>query len=112
MCRDPDGPTSELYRLLPPRPRSELKEARDAALVPSARGQVAGEDSSEASSRRGTGFARSAARRILPWLGDVLTGVLIAVLAALIVNYLSGIHSASPGSQVTSHADAMASSRP
>jgi hypothetical protein len=35
----------------------------------------------------------------------VLTGVLIAVLAALIVNYLSGIHSASPGSQVTSHAD-------
>jgi hypothetical protein len=25
--RDPDEPTSELYRLLPPRSRSELKEA-------------------------------------------------------------------------------------
>ena len=97
MCRDPGGPTSELYRLLPPRPRSALKEALDAVLLPSAQGQVADEDGSEASSRRGTGFARSAARRIVPWLGGVLTGVLIAVLAALNVKYLSGIHSASPG---------------
>jgi hypothetical protein len=42
----------------------------------------------------------------------VLTGVLIAVMAALIVNYLSGIHSASPGLQVTTTPTAMASSRP
>lgn len=32
MYRDPDEPTSELYRLMPPRrPRSELREALDAA---------------------------------------------------------------------------------
>jgi hypothetical protein len=29
--RDPDGPASEIYRLMPPRPRSELREALDAA---------------------------------------------------------------------------------
>lgn len=34
MYRDPDEPTSELYRLLRPRPRSELREALDAAGSP------------------------------------------------------------------------------
>jgi hypothetical protein len=115
MYRDPDEPTSELYRIMPPRrPRSELRQALDAAqgrddlkeaLAAARSGAVGdraneGDDASTDTGRRRTipAFVRTAPRRALRWVGIVVTGVLIAVVAGLIVNYLSSHSSSStPG---------------
>jgi len=114
MYRDPDEPTSEPYRLMPPRrPRSELREALDAALHAPGQDQAAAADGGQVSSARRPALTRTASRRILRWLGTVVTGVLIAVLAALIANYLSGARPASsPPHRSPATPAAIVSSRP
>lgn len=115
MYHDPDEPTSELYRLMPPRrPRSELRQALDAAQGPddlkealgAARSGAdndradAGDDVSTETKRHRPipAFIQTAPRRVLRWVGAVVTGVLIAVVAGLILTYLSGHSSSStPG---------------
>ncbi len=98
MYRDPDEPTSELYRLMPPRrPRSQLREALDAALTPQDPDQV----TAEVPPARRRPALRPAARRILAWLGATVTALVIAVVAGLIVNYLSGTYPPAHGTPAT-----------
>jgi hypothetical protein len=64
---DPDEVTSEVFRLMPPRPKTQPttkpKQSKITAL-------------------------RQASRPVRRWLAVVLTGVLIAVLAAWLAGYL------------------------
>jgi hypothetical protein len=74
----------------------------DAAFPAPAQSHVAGRDErSQAFPGRGAAHARAAWRRVLIWLGTVATGVLIAVLGALIANYLSSSHPAIPAHRAT-----------
>lgn len=114
MYRDPDEPTSELYRLMPPRrPRSELRQVLDAVQGPDDSKEAlaatrSGSDSdlanteddlsADAGQRRAVrASARTVPRQALRWLSAVVTGVLIAVAAGLILNYLPSHSSSTPG---------------
>jgi hypothetical protein len=82
-------------------------DALDAAFPAPAQSHVAGKDGrSQASPGRGAEPARAASRRVLIWLGTVATGVLIAILGALIANYLPSSHPATPAHRATPNATA------
>jgi hypothetical protein len=79
---DPDEPTSELYRLMPPRRRSESREALDAAAgqdqddhddVPAADPALAGPPADR----------KGAPPRLAPFFGGVLSNALGGVLTAI-----------------------------
>ena len=78
---DPYEPTSEPYRLTPPRRRSELREALDAAT-----GQDAGGAASDAGPIfSGTPAGRKGTRKwkpFVPFLGGVIANALGTILAA------------------------------
>jgi hypothetical protein len=69
---DPDEPTSELYRLMPPRRRSELREVLDDAAGGAERGDSAAPAAA----------ARGARRTIGSFLGSVTANALGGILAA------------------------------
>ena len=73
--------------------------APGAALPAPARSQVAG-----AGGRSQASQGRAASRQVLIWLGTIATGVLIAVLGALITNYLPNSHSPAPAHRATPNA--------
>jgi hypothetical protein len=87
---DPDEPTSELYRLMPRRPRSELREALDAATgrdhaEPGHYGEAtpaaALEPDGPSAKRTGTWLG--------PFLGNTLANAAGAILAALVIAFVS-----------------------
>jgi hypothetical protein len=85
MYRDPDEPTSELYRLMPPRrPRSELREALDAAT---GRDRAAPSDGGEAVPAAAVEIGGTGARRtgswLRPFLGSALANAVVTILAAI-----------------------------
>ena len=91
MYRDPDEPTSELYRVMPPRPRSEIREALDAATGRDRTGPweaaPAPETGRMGAKRRGSWLG--------PFLGNTLANTVGAILAAIliaIVSYLFAHH--------------------
>ena len=91
---DPDEPTSELYRLMPPRRQpSQIREALDAAH---------GIGSSDADDpivlispdqpwwQRLAARVRPASRRAAMWAWGLFTAALAGVLGSLIYGWLSG----------------------
>ena len=85
---DPDEPTSEIYRLMPPRRPSELREALDAA-----RGTSSDGDRIMPRRRRWRALAakaRPASRRALGWAWGLTTLTLAGVLSLVIYAALSG----------------------
>jgi hypothetical protein len=86
---DPDEPTSELYRLMPPRRRpSQLRETLDAAYGAGATG-----DGELAVPRRRwwralAERARLASRRAAGWAWGLATATLAVILGTLISAYL------------------------
>jgi hypothetical protein len=110
---DPDETASELYRLLPSRPRSEIRGALDAA---SGRDRTVSGPSHEARPESG-GLAP--AKRRVAWLGPFLSstaanvagGIIVAIVIAL-TTYLLAHHAshtavrpppASPSATAVSH---------
>jgi hypothetical protein len=87
--RDPDEPTSEVYRLMPPS-SSQLREALDAAtgnepLAAGANGGLAAKGTGQAETR-----PAHPVRTMLGWLDStlrhpVIAGVIAAVIAGLIL---------------------------
>jgi hypothetical protein len=82
-------------------------DALDATFSSPAQSHVTGKDGrSQASTVRGAALARATPRRVLIWLGTVATGVLIAVLGALIANHLHSSHPVTPAHRATPNATA------
>lgn len=80
--QDPDEPTSEPYRLMPPRRRSELREALDAATGADRDDAVAPAApvlSGPPADTKGT------RRQVAPFFGGVISNALGAILATAIV---------------------------
>jgi hypothetical protein len=81
MYRDPDEPTSELYRLMPPRrPRSELREALDAAT---------GRDRAAPGLEAGGPGAKRTGSWLGPFLGNTFANAAGAILAAIVIAVVS-----------------------
>ena len=81
---DPDEPTSELYRLTPPR-RSELREALDAAT---GRGRQLGRDDAASDGEpilSGPTGKKDARPRFAPFFGSVVTNAIGGILATATV---------------------------
>jgi hypothetical protein len=91
---DPDEPTSQLYRLMPPRrQRSQIREALDAAHGISS---PADDDPIVVISpdlpwwRDLAARASPATRRVLVWAGGLFTAALAVVIGSLIYGWLPG----------------------
>jgi hypothetical protein len=89
---DPDEPTSEIYRLMPPRRRpSQLREALDVAC---GTGSGDGDGGLIMPPRRRwralAAKARPASRRALGWAGGLATLTLAGILSLVIYAALSG----------------------
>jgi len=91
---DPDEPISELYRLGPtPRPRSQIREALDAAhgiSGPADDGPVVVISPQQPRWRDLAVRARPASRRALAWAGGLATAALAVVIGSLVYGWLSG----------------------
>lgn len=87
---DDDYASSEVYRLMPPPKKSELREALDAATGKNAEPELV-VISPEIHQPR-LARARSAVRRSLPWLGNLGNATLPVVLGTLIAAAILAAH--------------------
>jgi len=99
---DPDEPTSEPYRLMSPRKRSELREALDAATGSGYRADRSGRDEVGEVTLSGPtgGKLRWHARPWVRWAGGIAAALLVAIAAQVIATQLSGWLATSPSSRV------------
>jgi hypothetical protein len=90
MYRDPDEPTSELYRLMPPRrARSEIREALDAATGRDRAGPGAGEAVPPVGQETGGTGARRTGSWLRPFVGSALANAAGTILAAIVIATVS-----------------------
>jgi hypothetical protein len=94
---DPDEPTSELYRLMPPRRRSEIREALDAATGSERQAGHNAEDSDEVIlSGPADGNVSWHARPWVRWTGGVATALLVTIVGTVVASLLYGWLASSP----------------
>ena len=90
----PDEPTSELYRLMPPRrQRSQIREALDAAHgidSPADDDPIVVISPHQPWWRDLAAKARPASRRAAIWAGGLFTAALAVVIGSLVYGWLSG----------------------
>ena len=114
---DPDEPTSELYRLMPPRPRSELREALDAAT---GRDRAAPGHYDKAAPAPAPEPGRPLAKRSGTWLSPFLNntfasaaGAILAAIVIALASYLLAHHAShTPARQSPARPSATESAHP